>query len=60
MGEPLGKQPLARYKREWERKIKIDLRETGCENRKILTQDNVQRRALVLVVFTFLGLLSQC
>jgi hypothetical protein len=30
----LGKWPLERVKRRWEDKIKMKLKETGCEDRK--------------------------
>jgi hypothetical protein len=29
MGKPEGKTPLGRYRRKWEKNIKMDLRETG-------------------------------
>jgi hypothetical protein len=49
-------------KKRREGNIKMDLRETGCENGRWmeLAQDRVQWQALVLAVLNLLVLLPQC
>jgi hypothetical protein len=32
VGKPIGKGPLERPTRRWEDNIRVDVRETGCEN----------------------------
>jgi len=43
VGEFLGKRAIGRSKRRWEDNIKMDVMETGCENRRWneLVQDRV-------------------
>ena len=52
VGKPAGKKPLGRTRRNWEDKIKLDLREVGCDASDWidLAQDRVQRRTYVRAV----------
>jgi hypothetical protein len=52
VGKPEGKRPLGRPKRRWVNNIKIDLRETGCDDMDWidLVQDRDKWRALVNTV----------
>ena len=47
MKGPEGKRPLGRRRRKWEDKIKMDLKEVGCNDRNLvdLVQDRDQWRA---------------
>jgi hypothetical protein len=52
VGNPEGKRPLGRPRRKWVYNIKINLRETGWDDRDCidLAQDRDQWRALVNAV----------
>ena len=52
MGKPEGKRPLGRPRRRWEVKIKMDLREVGCDSRDwiALAEYRDQWRAFVRAV----------
>jgi hypothetical protein len=52
LGEPEGKRPLGRPSRGWEDNIRMDIRETGCEDVYWihLAQDRDQCRALMNTV----------
>jgi hypothetical protein len=49
VGKPEGKSPLERPRRRWVDDIKIDIRETGWDDRDriVLAHDRDQWRALV-------------
>jgi len=52
VGKPDGKRPLGRSRRRWEDKIKMDLKEVGCEGMDWieLAQDRDKWRAFVNAV----------
>jgi hypothetical protein len=52
VGRPEGKKPLARTKRRWEDKIKMDLGEIGIDEANWISvaQDRIRWRAFVNMV----------
>ena len=52
LGKPESKRPLGKPRRRWEDKIKMNLREMGCDPRDwiALAQDRDQRRAYIRAV----------
>jgi hypothetical protein len=61
VGKTVGKQSLGGTGRRWENNIKMDLRETGCEDdwSVELAQYHVQWQALLFVVLNLLALLPE-
>jgi hypothetical protein len=52
VGKPEGNRPLGRYRRRWERNIKVDLQEVGggCGDWMELAQDRDRWRTLLSMV----------
>jgi hypothetical protein len=52
IGKPEGKRPLRRPRHTWEDNIKVDLKETACENVDWihLAQDRVQWQTLANMI----------
>jgi hypothetical protein len=61
VGKSLGKLPVGRSRKRLEDNFNMDLRQIGYEDRKQLklTQDRVQRRAVVLTVLSFQVILPE-